>query len=51
MKRITTVLQESEAMAVRKAVCISGAEPIVITTVQYWMCGVDMVNSQPKLDS
>ena len=44
MKRITTVLKEPEAMVVRKAVCISGAERIVITPVSYWMCGVDMVN-------
>lgn len=31
MKRITTVLRESEAMAVRKAVCVAGGERIVIT--------------------
>lgn len=31
MKRITVVLKESEAMAVRKAVCVAGGERIVIT--------------------
>ena len=31
MKRITTVLKESEAMAVRKAVCVAGGERVVIT--------------------
>jgi hypothetical protein len=30
MKRITTVLKESEAMAVRKAVCVAGGEHVVI---------------------
>lgn len=44
MKRITTVLKESEAMAVRKAVCVAGAERIVITPIPYRMCGVDMVD-------
>jgi hypothetical protein len=44
MKRITTVLKESEAMAVRKAVYIAGAERIVITPIPYWMCGVDMID-------
>jgi hypothetical protein len=32
-------------MAVRKAVCISGAECIAITPVLNWMCGVDMVDT------
>ena len=46
MKRITTVLKESEAMTVRKAVCaIAGAERVVITPIPYRMCGVDMVDS------
>jgi hypothetical protein len=40
--RITTVLKESEAIAVRKAACSSGAECIVITPVPYWMRGVNM---------
>lgn len=44
MQRITTVLRDSEAMAVRKAVCIAGAEHIVITPVTYRMCGVDLVD-------
>lgn len=30
MQRITTVLKASEAMAVRKAVCMAGAECVVI---------------------
>ena len=44
MQRISTVLNESEALAVRKAVCIAGAERVVITPIPYWMCGVDMVD-------
>jgi nitrogen regulatory protein PII len=44
MKRITTILKESEAMAVRRAVCIAGAERIVITPIPYRMCGVDMLD-------
>lgn len=44
MKRITTVLKESEAMAVRKAVCLAGADRIVITPLPYRMCGIDMMD-------
>jgi hypothetical protein len=44
MKRITTVLKESEAMALRKAVCIAGAERIVITPLPYRLCGIDMMD-------
>ena len=44
MKRITTMLRESEAMAVRKAVCVAGGDRIVITPIPYRMCGVDMVD-------
>jgi len=44
MQRISTVLNESEATAVRKAVCIAGAERVVITPIPYWMCGVDMMD-------
>jgi nitrogen regulatory protein PII len=44
MKRITTVLKESEVMAVRKAVCIAGAERVVITPLPYQMCGIDMMD-------
>ncbi|MGB8076748.1 MAG: hypothetical protein WCF09_02590 [Gallionella sp.] len=48
MKRITTVLKESEAMAVRKAVCVAGGERVVITPMpqrpsavdpEKWDCG------------
>jgi nitrogen regulatory protein PII len=43
MKRITTVLKESEAMAVRKAVCtMAGAERVVITPIPFRVSGVDM---------
>jgi len=44
MKQITTVLKESEAMALRKAVCIAGAERIVITPLPYRMCGIDLMD-------
>jgi len=44
MKRISTVLRESEAMSVRKTVCIAGAEHVVITPLTYRMCGIDMVD-------
>ena len=44
MKRITTVMKESEAMAVRKAVSIAGADRIVITPLPYRMCGIDMMD-------
>ena len=44
MKRITTELKESDVMAVRKAVCMAGAERIVITPLPYQMCGVDMLD-------
>jgi hypothetical protein len=33
MKRIATLVRESEAMAVRKAVCMAGAESVVITPI------------------
>ena len=48
MKRITTVLKASEATAVRKAVCIAGANQTVITRISHrecvtqlgdWYCG------------
>ena len=42
MKRITTVLKESEAMAARKAVCMAGGECVVITPIPYRMCGIDI---------
>ena len=45
MKRISTVVNESEALTVRKAVCaIAGAERVVITPIPYRMCGADMVD-------
>ena len=44
MKRITTVLKESQVMAVRKAVCIAGADRIEITPLPYRMCGIDMMD-------
>jgi nitrogen regulatory protein PII len=42
MKRITTVLKESEAMAVRKAVWVAGAEHIVITPMPQRLCAIDL---------
>jgi nitrogen regulatory protein PII len=41
MKRITTVLRESEAMAVRKAVCVAGGERVVITPMPQHLCTID----------
>ena len=48
MKRISTVLKESEATAVRKAVCMAGGERVVIAPIPYRMCGVDMVDIQSE---
>ena len=49
MKRITTVLKESEAMTVRKAVCsMARAERVVITPIPYRMRGVDMLEVHSK---
>ncbi len=48
MKRITTVLRESEAMAVRKAVYIAGGESVVFTPLSYRMCGIDMLDIYSK---
>ena len=42
MKRITTVLKESEAMAVRKAVCVAGGERVVITPMPQRPCAIDL---------
>jgi nitrogen regulatory protein PII len=42
MKRITTVLRESEAMAVRKAVCVAGGECVVITSIPQHMCAIKL---------
>lgn len=44
MKRITTVLKEPTALEVRNAVCVAGAERVVITPLTYRMCGVDIVD-------
>lgn len=45
MKCIITLLREFEAMAVRKAVCIAGAERIVITLLPYRVGGIDMMDT------
>ena len=43
MKRITTVLKQSEAMTVRKAVCtMAGAERVVITPIPFRVHGIAM---------
>jgi hypothetical protein len=42
MQRISTVLKTSEAMAVRKAVCMAGAECVVIIPTPF--CATDMEN-------
>jgi hypothetical protein len=42
MKRIATVLNESEAMAVRKAVCVAGGERVVITPMPQSLCAIDL---------
>lgn len=42
MKRITTVLKESEVMAVRKAVCVAGGERVVITPMPQSLCAIDL---------
>ena len=44
MKRITTVLKESDAVVVRKAVCVAGGERIVITPLPYRLCGVERMD-------
>lgn len=44
MKRITTVFNEPEVMTARKAVCIAGAEHIVITPLAYQLCGDEMMD-------
>ena len=42
MKRITTVLRESEAMAVRKAVCVAGGECVVITPMPQRLRAIEL---------
>jgi hypothetical protein len=54
MKRIITVLRESEAMAVRKAVCMAGAERVVIVPMPQRLCATDQKNwhfEQPAAQS
>lgn len=42
MKRITTVLRESEADAVRKAVCVAGGERVVITPMAQHLSDIEL---------
>lgn len=42
MKRITTVLKESEAMAVRKAVCVAGADRVVVSPIAQNSRAIDL---------
>ncbi|MFA6972525.1 MAG: hypothetical protein WC208_14170 [Gallionella sp.] len=49
MKRITTVLRESEAMAVRKAVCVAGGEIVVITPMPQRLCAIELGERHCKL--
>lgn len=42
MKRITTVLRESEAMVVRKAVCVAGGECVVITPMPHRLSAIEL---------
>jgi hypothetical protein len=44
MQRITTVLKASEAMAVRKAVCMAGAECVVIIPMPLCRCTAEREN-------
>ena len=41
MKRISAVLKESDAMAVRKAVCVAGGERVVIYPMPHRLCVID----------
>jgi len=42
MQRITIILKSSEAMAVRKAVCMAGAECVVIMPMSLGLCATDL---------
>jgi len=42
MKRITTVLRESEASAVRKAVCVAGGESVMITPMPQRLSAIEL---------
>jgi nitrogen regulatory protein PII len=44
MKRITMVLQESDAVEVRKAVCVAGGEKVVVTPLPSRLAGIDMID-------
>ncbi len=48
MKRITTVLSESEATIVRKAVCVAGGEQVVITPIPCGVHAVDIADIRAK---
>jgi nitrogen regulatory protein PII len=48
MKRITTVLRESEAMAVRKAVCVAGGECVVITSMSRHLRAIELGEKRCK---
>jgi hypothetical protein len=50
MKRIATLVRESEAMAVRKAACIAGAESVVITPITTHACVINswLWNGEPS---
>jgi hypothetical protein len=45
MQRICSILRGSDAIAVRKAVCITGDARVVISPIPYWICGVDAMDS------
>jgi hypothetical protein len=42
MKRITTVLKESDVMAVRKAVCVAGGDHVVIVPMPEYLYAIDV---------
>ena len=44
MQRITAVLKSSEAMAARKAVCMAGADRVVIVPMPLCLCATDQDN-------
>jgi nitrogen regulatory protein PII len=46
MKRITMVLQESDAARVRKAVCAAGGEQVVQTPLPSRLRGMDKIDIQ-----
>jgi L-lactate utilization protein LutC len=48
MKRITAVLDESDAAVVRRAVCVAGGERVVLTPLPLRMCGVDALDLESE---